>query len=410
MKLLLSSMLLAGAAYAGPLPEVPGLLGPAIARPLLEQDPEVMAARAGLGQAREDAKALEASPYEWIARVSAQRRTTEPGARSNEWNAGLERTLRLPAKASADRQLAAATLDEGMARYRGAWRSASRELVDQWLDWLAAREGQALALAHQKTAQENLAAVEKRIMAGDASRLDASLARAELAEQQRAGNDARTASAVAWARLHARFPTLPEQVAPVPSALPLSLDAASLRERIVARNAMLQAAQAQLRKAQAQSERSRAERMPDPTVGVYTASEARNQERITGVMLSIPIPGAQRRTRADAAVYAAELTRQEFELKKRELDGSVAAMIATAEGAYAGWEIADAGAAAMRNNAALTQRAYVLGEVDLQAFLTAGRLATSAEQTALAAKVLASTTPHDSATGEPLAAGTPSSP
>lgn len=389
MKLLMMIIALAGVAHAGPMPEVPGLLAPAIVRPLLEQDPEVMAARAGLDQARQDAKALEDSPYEWIARLNAQRRTTEPGARSNEWNVGLERTVRLPAKGQADRNIAAATLEEGQARYRGAWRAASRELVDQWLDWLAAGEGQGLALAHQQLAQENLAAVEKRIKAGDASRLDASLARAELAEQQRVGNELRTASAVAWAKLHARFPALPKQPVPVPSAAALALSEASVRERILERNADLQAAQAQLRKTQAQSERARADKVPDPTFGVYTASEARNQERITGVMLSIPIAGAQRRSRSSSAEYAAEMTRHELELKKREVEGATAAMFASAQGVYEGWQIADAGAVAMRQNAALTQRAYVLGEADLQAALTAGRLATGAEQNALAAKVVA---------------------
>jgi cobalt-zinc-cadmium efflux system outer membrane protein len=389
MKLLFMTLLLAGVAHAGAVPEAPGLLKPAVVLPMLEQDPEVMAARAGLEQARQEAKTLEASPYEWTARANAQRRTSDPGARSNEWNVGLERTVRLPAKASADRHIAASTLDEGTARYREAWRAASRELIDQWLDWLAAKESQSLATAHQQAALENLAVVEKRIKAGDASRLDASLARAELAEQQRVGNEARTASAVAWAKLHARFPALPELVTPVPPAVPLALNVLNLRERIVERNAMLQTAQAQLRRAQAQSERARADRVPDPTFGIYTASEARNQERITGVMLSIPLPGTQRRTRANSALHAAEMTRQELELKKRELEGSIAGMIATTEGAYAGWEIANAGASAMRNNAALSQRAYELGEVDRQSFLMAGRLATNAEQTALAAKVAA---------------------
>jgi hypothetical protein len=79
-------------------------------------------------------------------------------------------------------------------------------------------------------------------------------------------------------------------------------------------------------------------------------------------------------------------------LRKRELAGAIATMFATAEGTYAGWQIADSGAAAMRSNAVLTQRAYELGEVDLQSFLTAGRLATTAEQTALAAKVAATRT------------------
>jgi hypothetical protein len=224
MKLLFMTLLLAGVAHAGAVPEAPGLLKPAVVLPMLEQDPEVMAARAGLEQARQEAKTLEASPYEWTARANAQRRTSDPGARSNEWNVGLERTVRLPAKASADRHIAASTLDEGTARYREAWRAASRELIDQWLDWLAAKESQSLATAHQQAALENLAVVEKRIKAGDASRLDASLARAELAEQQRVGNEARTASAVAWAKLHARFPALPELVTPVPPAVPLALN------------------------------------------------------------------------------------------------------------------------------------------------------------------------------------------
>lgn len=155
---------------------------------------------------------------------------------------------------------------------------------------------------------------------------------------------------------------------------------------MVTGSAILSEADAQLRKARGQSERAKADRIPDPTVGIYTGSEARGQERITGVMLSIPIPGPQRATRASASGFAAEMTLQELELKRREVEANVAVMLATAEGARASWEIAESGAAAMRANAVLTRRAYVLGEVDLQALLTAGRLATAAEQTALSAK------------------------
>jgi cobalt-zinc-cadmium efflux system outer membrane protein len=389
MKAVLLSCLLAGAAYASPAPEVQSVLPPAVVQSLLEQDPEVLAASAALNVAREDGKALEQSPYEWTARVTAQRRSSDPGVRSNEWNTGLERTLRLPAKGGADRHIASATVDEGLARYRLARRAAARTLFDLWVEWQTAQQQKTLAAAHAKAAQDNVAAVEKRGKAGDASKLDASLARAELAEQQRLENDAKTAVAVASAKLHARFPGMPEQPGLMPTPAPFALSAHALRERMVAGSAILQEADAQLRKAKAQNARAKADRIPDPTIGIYTGSEARGQERITGVMLSIPIPGPQRGTRASSASFAAEMTRQELELKRRDVEANIAVMIATAEGAYAGWQIAEAGASAMRANATLTQRAYVLGEGDLQALLSAGRLATSAEQTALSAKAAA---------------------
>lgn len=386
MKAAILSCLIAGSAIANPVPGVPSMLPPAIVQTALEQDPEVLAAAAALNAARQDGKALEQSPYEWTARVSAQRRSADPGLRSNEWNAGLERTLRLPAKAGADRNIAGATVDEASARYQIARRAASRSLIELWLAWQTAQEQQALAAAHYKGAQDNVVAVDKRVRAGDASKLDASLARAELAEQQRLENEAKTVASVAAARLKARFPGMQERPGAVPTPERFALSANALRERMVTGSAILSEADAQLRKAKGQSERARADRIPDPTVGIFTGSEARGQERITGVMLSIPIPGPQRATRASASGFAAEMTRQELELKRREVEANVAVMLATAEGARASWEIAESGAAAMRANAVLTQRAYVLGEVDLQALLTAGRLATAAEQTALSAK------------------------
>jgi len=88
---------------AAPLPEAPGLLPTPIVRPLLEQDPSVAAARASLEVARQEAGILDSSPYEWNARLSSQRRTLQSGPRYQEWNVGIERTLRLPGKAAPDR-------------------------------------------------------------------------------------------------------------------------------------------------------------------------------------------------------------------------------------------------------------------------------------------------------------------
>jgi len=376
-------------ALAAPLPEAPGLLPTPVVRPLLEQDPSVAAARASLEMARQEAGILDSSPYEWNARLSSQRRTLQSGPRYQEWNVGIERTLRLPGKATADRNIGKATVEEAEARYGDAKHEAARELLTLWLDGLHAEHAHELAGANVQAAQENLNAVEKRVRAGDAARLDISLAQAELAEQKRIANDAKTQVAVANARLQARFPGLGRQFTVAPTPLPLKENAAFWRERILAQSDELKTVQAQLQRALAQAQRARADRVPDPTIGVYNASEVGGQERITGMMISMPIPGGKRRLHAAKALYAVEAARQEAEFRKRQLDAEIASNVAAAEGAYESLKIAEAGASAMQDNARLVQRAYSLGEADLQALLSARRQATMAAQNALAARMAA---------------------
>ena len=389
MKYGLLIALATGAVQAAPLPPAPGLPPTAIVRPLLDQDPEVAAARAGREMLRQDAALAQDSPYEWTAKVTAQRRTVEAGPHYKEWNAGIERTLRLPAKASADRRISQALLDEGDARYGEALHETARELLGLWLDWAHAEQALVLAAEHQQAASDNLAAVNKRVKAGDAAALDAGLARGDLADQQRLGIEAKTAAAVAWARLHARFPGFPRVLATLPSSLPLAESPTFWRERILAQSDELKITEEQLLKAQAVSARMRAERTPDPTVGLYTASEVGGRERITGIMFSIPLPGAQRAGRDGRAAQAMAVSQHEVALKRRALDGLIAVAMASAQGAQEGWQVAEAGAADMRDNARLLQRAYTLGETDLPTLLTARRQATTAEQNALAARIAA---------------------
>ena len=216
-----------------------------------------------------------------------------------------------------------------------------------------------------------------------------SLAQAELAEQRRTDNDAKTQAAVSWARLHARFPGISRQFALLPAPFPLAEGLGFWRDRILSQSDELKIAQALWQRAQAQAGRMRAEKTPDPTVGIYTASEIGGRERITGVSISIPIPGGQRDSRADKALHSVEVMRQEVELKKRQLEAEIASAVATTEGAYESLQIAETGAAAMQDNARLMQRAYSLGEADLQALLSARRQATAAAQNALLARIAA---------------------
>ena len=388
IRLLLASLIMvAGSAHALQPPSVPGLLPTEIARPLLEQDPRVASARAGLEVARQEASILNKSPYEWTGKALGQRRSLDTGPRYREWNVGVERTIRLPGKGSADRNIGRATIEESEARYGEALHESARELVSLWVDWLAAERGRELAASNFVAVQENLKAVDKRTRAGDASKLDLNFANAELAEQKRMDNDARTQASAAWARLSTRFPGINRQSVLLPSPMLIAENDALWRDRIIAESYELKVVQTQLGIAQAQADRARADRVPDPTFGVYTASEVGGRERISGVTISIPLPGGLRDSRSSKALAAVEMARNAVDLKKRELETEIASALVTARGTYESLQIANEGALAMQENAKLVQRAYALGEGDLQTLLLARRQTTAAANSALLAHV-----------------------
>ena len=390
IRLLMMGLLFAsGAAQAMQPVNPPGLLPTGISRPLLEQDPSVAAARAGLDVALREAGILDQSPHEWTARASGQQRRLDSGPRYNEWSVGIEREIRLPGKAAADRKLGKATVEESRARYGEALHESARELMALWVEWLAAERAYELAQNSLQAIQASQTAVEKRVRAGDASKLDLNIARAELAEQRRVDNDAKTQAAAAWARLSTRFPGVKRQAVALPMPLEIGGDATVWRDRILNQSDEFKVAQTQMQKAQAHADRARADTTPDPTLGGSTASEVGGSERIFGVMLSVPIPGGARDARNAKAIAAVEVSRREVELKQRELETEIASAIATAQGAYASLHIANEGAGFMQENAALMQRAYALGEAELQTMLLARRQATAAANSALQAQVSA---------------------
>lgn len=104
--------------------------------------------------------------------------------------------------------------------------------------------------------------------------------------------------------------------------------------------------------------------------------------------MSIPIPGGARDLRSAQAIAAVEVSRQEAELDTA-FQAGIASAVATARGGYESFQIANEGAAAMQENARLMQRAYALGEAELQAFLLTRRQATAAVNNALQAQVIA---------------------
>ena len=356
----------------------------------IDQDPSVLQARRALQAASHSAAMRAAGPYEWTVGATGQRRRIDGSGsgtgNSAEWSAQIERPIRIGGKAALDRDIGEAGLRQARAELGAARQTAARALVDQWLDWLAAGQSRARLQDQVGFAEASLKAVETRRKAGDASLLEVGVAQADVAEGKRQASLAAAAEARAQATLRVRYPQLP-QVAPALSE-PLTLERTEgqWRERILAVSGKLRAAQEALRKAEITGARARADRIPDPTLGVFTASEAFRSQRVVGLSLSIPLGGSYRAQAALEAEQQAEVARAGVERETREIELEVATQVADAASSLERWRLAEQATAAAGDAARLTQRAYLLGEADVQTLLLVRRQSLDAVNAAAAAR------------------------
>lgn len=175
----------------------------------------------------------------------------------------------------------------------------------------------AIAVARQRAlwaqqlgfAEASRKAVETRCRAGDASVLDVNVARADLTEVQRQLSSATTAETKATAKLAARFPTLKYESGPLSDPSSTEFGTAQWRERILDASDSIRVAEWTLKNAELAAARAKADRISDPTVGIYTAFEAFRSERIVGLSLSIPLSGSRRDARMRQALQEAGLAR-----------------------------------------------------------------------------------------------------
>ena len=352
----------------------------------IDNDPAVIEAQRALAAAGHGAAALAAGTHEWTVRAAAQQRRVRENGNSNEWAAQLERAVRIGGKAEIDRQLGDAELAIGRARVGEARHETARALADLWLGWLAAGRASTLAKEQLAFAEANLAAVDKRRRAGDASTLDLNVATADLAELRRQASHAESTLAKARAKLRVRFPGAPNEPPPLSDPAEPVWTESQWRIRIVEQADALKVGEGQLSKAQRAAERARADKLPDPTLGVYTAYENFGNERIIGLSINIPLAGSYRDERMRQALQEVEVARAALDRERQAIDTEVAETHADAVGAVERWRLAERGAEAARENAGLMQRAYALGEAELQALLLVRRQALDASRAALEAR------------------------
>lgn len=343
---------------------------------VMANSPQVKAAEAGIELEQANARQLNAGPYEFNATLGTSQRRIDGEGNFNEWEAALERGLRLPGKARIDQQLGAQGISQARLALGDARHESGRSLLRYWFAWQ--QEHAQVKQWQQQAAvlKQQLSIVNKRIAAGDAPALERSLNEAALAQAEYALKQAELRMRMAATDIQQRYSGLTLPDSPVfvePEPLQEELDI--WRARILEHNHELALIRGEVTRAQLHLNRSSADRAPDPTVGLNTTSERGGEERITGIFLSIPLPGEARAAGQSAALAQASIAAQKEAETLRRLNAEIINTYTSAASAYEAWQSARTAADAMQHNAGLMARAYSLGEAGLSETLNARRQA-----------------------------------
>lgn len=346
--------------------------------------PEVRAAAAVLGRAEAEERMRRVGSHEPQLTVIPQTRRIEGERRYREWEVDLSRGVRWPGKARLDREIGAAGREAASLAFEDAHHAAARQLLALWSDWQRAATAVGLRDSQVALWERERASLARRVQLGDAAgrdltALDAALAQARAAAAQAAADEQTTRLALTSA-----FPDLPlpdrVRLPPAPAALEGGDQAWS--ELIVQRSHEIGTAAALARQKDAQSRRARADRVPDPSVGLRMLSDRGGRERAFGVTLSIPLGGSYRSAEAAAASADAMGAEAELAMARRDVARDARQAVAMARASYTIWQRQQEASAATEANAQKTERGHALGEIALDEVLLARR---AAQEAAIAA-------------------------
>ncbi len=357
--------------------------------------PLVRAAAAGLRAEEANRDRLDAGPHEFALRLSSlQRRDLAADQRTRDHEIGIERAIRLPGKATLDAGIGAAGVAQAQYALGDALHESGRYLLARWFDW----QREAAAVRDWQVQLDILrdlhGAVQKKVGAGETAQLEALQSGAQLAQAEAQFAQAQMRRDRAAVELRQHFPdiVLPERVTLLAPAPPADDPAATdrWRERILAENHALAVVRSASQRRRLEAGRLEAERLPDPTLGLAVGRERNGQERIIGLQLTIPLPGAARAASARSGVAEAELAAAQEALTLARVEAEARQTIQTAQGNYTQWQrLADV-AQRMEENARLLEKAWRLGEGQFAELQTARRLASEARLAATRAQLDAS--------------------
>lgn len=363
-------------------PELPGLPPTEQLRAALESQALTLAARQQALAELTAAGAQRHSPYEWTARAGTARRSDAQGQRWAEQELGLERTLRWPAKASLDGELASSAEAVAQANWAASWREAALELVKTWFD-LVRDERRAQGMdAQAALAAQQMEVVRLRVAAGDAPRLDWLQAQLEHERLFAEGASAALRARLARADWQRRYPGLGTAVVELPSTAPAVDDADDAAPALPAAAPDLVKARHESALAQLKPRRLDLDRQADPTVGLRMARERGGEERVLGFSISWPFGGPQRDARVRGAAAEAAAAAARLQDAERRVASLVQAEQWQARGLVQNHARLAQVAQRADETATLSRRAYAAGESPLTGVLQVQRQAWEARTAA----------------------------
>lgn len=354
----------------------------AVAR-VLREHPAQAAGELAIAASAAERRRLEAGPHEWTLRLLGQQRRSLPPAapeqRFNEWNGAIERALRLPGKAALDSALGAA----GEAAARSAagelGHATRRELLARWFDWLREHAAEQQWAGQTASLGQQAASLRRREQLGDAARSERVQAEAAHAQAEAQLAQARQRRLSAEQQLQRRYPGLPldppTRLSPPPA---WTGNDDEWLAALLAHNHELALANAEAQRAAVSAERSRRERSPDPTIGLQIGRERGGEERLAAVYLSLPLPGAARSAAADASQALAAAAERQREAVRRRVEADAASLLQALRLSNEHWPASQRAAERQQQAAAMSERAWQLGEGSLGEVLHARRLANEA--------------------------------
>lgn len=343
----------------------------------LDSHINVLTATSGVKIEQVNQRKWNSGNYEFNLRTGMARRKIDAlGQNLNEWDVAIERPIRLPNKMIIDSDIGAEGVNRAQQALGDAHHEAGRTLLHLWFNWQREQAQSTQWQQQVEILKQQAVTTGKRFKAGDAPKMEWNQAQAAVAQATVALQQARMRAQLASAELTRQFPAilLPAQpVLSIPQAI--EYDFPHWKQQILDHNHELGLVQAEKRIQQMLAERSRADRLPDPTVGLRYSSEMSGNEKVTGLYLTIPLSTGVRGINAQHAQHLAEIAGNREAAVQRRLEGDIYAAYTQAVSSFETWQQAKEAAEGLRKNAELVTLAYTLGESSLSETLTARRLA-----------------------------------
>ncbi len=357
---------------------------------VLRAQPSVQAAGGQIQVEEANRRRLEAGNHEWSLRLGGQQRKATPNGSPNErfteWNAAVERPLRLPGKAALDSEIGSLGVNLAETAQGDTLHESSRNLLKSWFIWL--RESATAAQWREQSAllEQQSKALKRRLQLGDTSRLEQIQAEAAQAQAEAQLAQARVRQRSAHEDLRRRFPGLPlQEQESVAAPEAVKGTAEEWINAILEHNHELALARGEAQRAQSLAGRSSRERLPDPTVGVQFSRERGGEENVMGAYISIPLPGSARFAASDASRAQVGVASSREAAVRQRIEAEAAQLYATAVAAVDSWQSSRIAAEHLTRAAEMTTRSYQLGEGTLGDLLAGRRLANEAR---LAARLM----------------------